>query len=109
MASKEGCMHRNERNSMQRLLSVIHSNREEECLSPQWRDSVMNEIARTGRFTANENELERLAPRFAMAAGALSLLMVFTASWTLKSLPGLIHSAYTSEFYSIVPTTMMNM
>lgn len=102
-------MHRNERNRFIRLLGAIHSTTDTPELSSAWRDDVMNEIARSGRFTAAQPDWERLAPRFTMAAATLSVIMAITAGWSLNTLPTMLYQAYASELYSIVPSTIMSL
>lgn len=102
-------MHRNERTSFIKLLGAIHARKETPALSSAWREDVMNEIARTGWSRVRESDWERLAPRFSLAAAALSAVMIVTTGGSLISLPDLISQAYSYDLFNIVPMTMSSL
>lgn len=93
-------MFRNEGTTIQRLLSAIHSTKEPRELAPAWQNEVMTEIARTGRHDTGTAALERLAPRFALAALAMSVIALTTGAWTLADLPGEMFTAYANTIYT---------
>lgn len=99
-------MHRNERTSIQKLLAAIHSTKEPRTLAPAWRNSVMAESARTGQSGGIASEFERLAPRIAFAAAALSVITLTTGTWALNALPDVLYSAYANDIYTVGPTIM---
>lgn len=101
-------MHRNER-TIQDVLGAIQTRQSSHRLSTTWRDEVMTEIARSGRFDAETSEWERLAPRFTLAATGLSILLTITASWSLSALSDTLYSTYAQIMYSALPTAMMGL
>ena len=97
MTSKEGRMNRNERESIGRLLKATHAHRKEHELTPAWRNSVMAEASRLSHAHTAKTEIERLAPRFTMAAAALSIVALMAATWTFGTLHDTLMSLYTTQ------------
>jgi len=102
-------MDRNKRNIFMGLLGSIHAHNESPQLSPAWRDGVMNEIARSGRYTVPRSDWEYYAPRFALAGTAMSVLFAVTASWSLSALTGNMNAIFTDQLFSVVPMSLMSM
>ena len=102
-------MDRNKRNIFMGLLGRVHARKKSPRLSPSWRDSVMNEIARTGRYAVPQSEWEYYAPRFALAGTAMSVMFAVTAGWSLSALTGNMNAIYTDQLFSVVPLSLMSM
>ena len=73
--------------SFRELLRQVHATRREWQPTRAWRNSVMAEVALVHASIMAE-ELDRLAPRIALAAAALSVAGLLTATWALHDLPG---------------------
>lgn len=102
-------MHRNERTPISRLLGAIHARRTVPELSRSWRTGVMSEIARSDRSVSLGMELQRFAPRFAMTAVAISVVLAFTASWTVYGLSNELLLTYERQMFEMVPMTLLSM
>jgi hypothetical protein len=82
-------------NNFRTLLSMIHAARPDWRPDPSWRDAVLNEALRL-RLPVS-GDLDRLAPRFTLAAAAVSGVSLLTAVWSLKDLSTQILSVITSQ------------
>lgn len=100
-------MIRNERNTVGRLLRAAHSTHRDPALPPHWRSSVMAELRRLDPRPALASDMERLAPRFAMAATALCCLGLIAATLSLRALPAQVYGAYAAQTYAISPFLSM--
>ncbi|MGL1861357.1 MAG: hypothetical protein OCC46_02410 [Pseudodesulfovibrio sp.] len=98
-------MNTNKRENIHRLLKTAHTQRDAKDLTPAWRNSVMAEVSRIGKAQETPSELERLAPRFTLVAAALSILLIFIATWSLGDLPSELSTAYASQVFGTTPTT----
>jgi len=76
------------------LLSRIHAARPGWRPDQSWRDAVLAEAV---RLHASVMDLERVAPRFTLAAAAVSLVSLLTAIWVLKGLPTQILSVLSCQ------------
>lgn len=101
-------MQRNTKTPIQRLLASIHANQMPAPLSPDWREEVMNRIARMPPANPAP-DWERLAPRFTLAAATLSVLLLVTATVGLASLPEALSTAINNQYTSVVPTTLSSL
>lgn len=78
------------------LLCRAHNARPAWLPDQAWRDAILADMARL-HATAMDLELDRLAPRFTLAAAAVSGVSLLTAFWVLNELPGQILSAMTTQ------------
>jgi hypothetical protein len=78
------------------LLSRSHAARPAWQPDQSWREGVMAEAARL-HASAMGMDLDRLAPRFTLAAAAVSGVSLLTAFWVLGDLSTRILSALTSQ------------
>jgi hypothetical protein len=76
------------------LLSLIHAARPEWRPDGSWREAVLAEAA---RLHAAAMDLDRLAPRFTLAAAAVSGVSLLAAFWVLSDLPTQILSVLSSQ------------
>jgi hypothetical protein len=80
------------------LLSRIHAARPDWQPDQSWRDAVLKEAARLHASAMTPDlDLNRLAPRFTLAAAALSGVSLLTACWVLNDLTAQILSVLTSQ------------
>ncbi|WP_319583482.1 hypothetical protein [uncultured Pseudodesulfovibrio sp.] len=78
------------------LLTEIHTARPGWQPDQRWRDAVLDETARL-HASAMAQALDRLAPRFTLAAAAVSGVSLLTSFWVLSDLSTRILSALTSQ------------
>ncbi|EGB14741.1 hypothetical protein DND132_1534 [Pseudodesulfovibrio mercurii] len=78
------------------LLRRAHAARPAWQPDRSWRDAVLLDAARL-HASAMNLDLDRLAPRFTVAAAAVSGVSLLTAFWVLRDLSGQILSALTSQ------------
>ncbi|XXJ20901.1 hypothetical protein ACR42D_15455 [Desulfovibrio caledoniensis] len=78
----------------QTLLSLIHAARPDWRPDRSWRDAVLAEAA---RLHATAMDLDRLAPRFTLAAAAVSGVSLLAAFWVLNDLSTRILSVLSSQ------------
>ncbi len=102
-------MNRNERNTITRLFRATHANRVKNVLPSEWRTSVMTEISQLGRAYGMKTELERLAPRFTLAAASLSIIILLVATTSLGSLPKELAEAYTAQAFDMTSLSWTSM
>jgi hypothetical protein len=76
------------------LLSRIHAVRPGWRPDQAWRDALLVEAA---RLHASAMDLDRLAPRFTLAAAAVSGVSLLTAFWVLRDLSTQILSVLSSQ------------
>ena len=86
-------MTRTKRETIHALFRAVHANRDVAPLPAAWRRGVMNAIIRED---AQDEPLLRLAPRFTLAAAAVSAIGLVAGSWTIPQLVGDVGGAYTS-------------
>ncbi|MGE4421909.1 MAG: hypothetical protein AB7D39_06400 [Pseudodesulfovibrio sp.] len=82
------------------LLTRIHEARPDWQPDQSWRDAVLGEAARLHASAMNldfDLNLDRLAPRFTLAAAAVSGVSLATAFWVLNDLTAQILSVLTSQ------------
>lgn len=80
------------------LLSGIHASRPGWRPDQAWRDAVLSEAARLHASAMSPDlNLDRLAPRFTLAAAAVSGISLATAFWVLNDLTAQILSVLTSQ------------
>ena len=77
------------------LLGMIHASRPGWQPDRNWRDAVLREAILL-RLPLS-GELDRLAPRFTLAAAAVSGVSLLTAVWSLRDLSAQILSVMTSQ------------
>ncbi|WP_272699411.1 hypothetical protein [Desulfovibrio sp. Fe33] len=77
------------------LLGKIHAARPDWRPDRNWRDAVLREAILLRLPLAGE--LDRLAPRFTLAAAAVSGVSLLTAVWSLRDLSAQILSVMTSQ------------
>lgn len=87
------------------LLRQAHAARPAWHPTPAWRRSVMDTITgeRPERFS---QELDRLAPRFALAAAAITLACALAAVWMLGDLPDKLSIAFLNQILRIAPMNL---
>jgi hypothetical protein len=76
------------------LLCLAHEARPQWRPDRAWRDAVLSDADRMRPLDA---DLDRLAPRFALAAAALSAVCLLAAAWGLEDLSARILTALTSQ------------
>ncbi|WP_338668050.1 hypothetical protein [Pseudodesulfovibrio methanolicus] len=80
------------------LLSGIHASRPGWQPDQTWRDAVLGEAARLHASAMSPGlNLDRLAPRFTLAAAAVSGISLLTAFWILDDLTTQILTVLTSQ------------
>lgn len=80
------------------LFRAIHKNRDILQLPDAWRRGVMDDILRKEWA---DDALLRLAPRFTLAAAALSLIGLAAGSLTLPQLASAMGSSYAPMIYDL--------
>ncbi|WP_264983639.1 hypothetical protein [Pseudodesulfovibrio portus] len=75
------------------LFRAIHDSRNIPPLPAAWRWGVMDQVLRN---TGPEDPLSRMAPRFTLAAMALSAIGLAAGSWSIHKLAVDMGSAYAS-------------
>jgi len=77
----------NNKRTFRSLLQKIHSTKQVWHPDQMWRKGVMDEVASI-HASIMAMELNRLAPRFALAAVAISAVSLIVATWSLHDLSG---------------------
>ena len=80
------------------LFRAIHAGRNTQPLPAAWRWGTLDQLLRTN---GPEDILVRLAPRFTLAAMALSAIGLVAGSWSIHQLAGDMGSAYASLFLNL--------
>ncbi|WP_207264432.1 hypothetical protein [Desulfovibrio sp. Huiquan2017] len=78
------------------LLCRVHAARPAWRPDQSWHDAVLRDGARL-HASAMKVNLDRLAPRFTLAAAAVSGVSLLTAFWVLHDLPSQILSVLSSQ------------
>ncbi len=100
-------MNRNERITPMTLFRSIHENRQPQALDDTWRDKVMDTIRTEQATPSFLSALELLAPRFAVGATAVALILAIATGLALDALPDTVYCAYASHVFDITPLTML--
>jgi len=80
------------------LFRAIHASRNIPPLPAAWRWGIMDQVLRA---RGPEDTLARLAPRFTLAAMALSAIGLAAGSWSIHQLAGDMGSAYAALFLDL--------
>lgn len=99
-------MNRRERNSILTLFKKSHANRARPTPSTEWRAGVMADVQRIAVEERAANDWERAAPRFTMAAAALSAILLVVATWSLGSLPQELYAEYANSMFTAFPQSL---
>lgn len=91
-------MTRTKRNTIHTLFKATHANRDIPSLSATWRQGVMDTIIQDASLDA---PMARLAPRFTMAAAAISAIGLVAGFWAIPELTTQVGSAYTSQLLDL--------
>jgi len=96
-------MNRNERNSLHTIFKAVHASKGSRTPSSQWRRNVMADIASMDTLE-KEDLLSLFAPRFTLAATAVSAIALMAGIWAMPGLIDEIQAAYSSQLLDSTST-----